>query len=506
MTPPRWAERPMRGFVMRWTNAPTTRPRKKRRMPCQKRRRRRSTSPVVAQVRAQRGTARASVLAGAGALRGIRRRGLPPARRARAARRALARGGGRRDARRHRAERVGEDDGAEAGERAPHADHGRGARRGARDDRVGRDPAPAPDGLRDPGDGALPASHGGAERRSRARAGGLAARAHRTARRGAARAGRPAGGGVRRALPAPALRWAAPARRRGARAGRRPTVALVGRAVRRARSHHARRAAARIPGPAGAAAEDRDLRDARHARGGAGGRPDRGGGGRKAPRGRDAGGAAREPRPRGAGAGGRVMLHEVLVETGRHVMLVGVSVGLATAIGVPLGVWLTRRPGWSRIILGLASVLQTIPSLALFGFLIPVPWIGGIGVRTALVALTLYGLLPVLRNTVTGIAGVDPAIREAGRGMGMTDAQLLWRVELPLAASVIIAGVRVATVIGIGVATIAAAIGAGGLGVFIFRGVAMVDNRTILAGALPAAALAGGAELGRGAGGRPGWP
>src|SRR5438094_243257 len=165
----------------------------------------------------------------------------------------------------------------------------------------------------------------------------------------------------------------------------------------------------------------------------------------------------------------------------------------------PFGVWLTWRPGWSRVVLGAASVLQTIPSLALFGFLIPAPWIGGIGVRTALVALTLYSLLPVLRNTVTGIAGVDPAIREAGRGMGMTDAQLLWRVELPLAASVIIAGVRVATVIGIGVATIAAAIGAGGLGVFIFRGVAMVDNRTILAGALPAAALAVCAELALGA-------
>src|SRR2546425_9064748 len=189
------------------------------------------------------------------------------------------------------------------------------------------------------------------------------------------------------------------------------------------------------------------------------------------------------------------MLHEVLVETGRHVMLVGVSVGLATAIGVPLGVWLTRRPGWSRIILGLASVLQTIPSLALFGFLIPVPWIGGVGVRTALVALTLYGLLPVERNTVTGIAGVDPAIREAGRGMGMTDAQLLWRVELPLAASVIIAGVRVATVIGIGVATIAAAIGAGGVGGFIFRGGAVGDHRPTLAGGRPAAPLAGGGAL-----------
>jgi osmoprotectant transport system permease protein len=174
-------------------------------------------------------------------------------------------------------------------------------------------------------------------------------------------------------------------------------------------------------------------------------------------------------------------------------------VGLATAIGVPLGVALTRRPIGGRFVLGLANVVQTIPSLALFGFLIPVPFIGGIGTRTALVALTLYSLLPILRNTVTGIAGVDPAVREAGRGMGMTDRDLLVRVELPLAASVILAGIRVATVIGIGVATIAAAIGAGGLGVFIFRGVAMVDNRTILAGALPAAALAVVADLALGA-------
>jgi osmoprotectant transport system permease protein len=186
---------------------------------------------------------------------------------------------------------------------------------------------------------------------------------------------------------------------------------------------------------------------------------------------------------------------EILSETLHHVVLVGVSITIATAIGVPLGVLLTRRPGWSRLVLGVAGVLQTIPSLALFGFLIPVPVIGGIGTRTALVALTLYGLLPILRNTVTGITGVDPALREAGRGMGMTDRQLLVRVELPLAASVILAGIRVATVIGIGVATIAAAIGAGGLGVFIFRGVAMVDNRTILAGALPAAALAVAADL-----------
>jgi len=190
---------------------------------------------------------------------------------------------------------------------------------------------------------------------------------------------------------------------------------------------------------------------------------------------------------------------EILAETGRHVMLVVISVGLATAIGVPLGILLTRRPGWQRLVLGTASAVQTIPSLALFGLLIPVPFIGGIGTRTALIALTLYSLLPVLRNTVVGIAGVDRAVREAGRGLGMTDAQLLRRVELPLAASVILAGIRLATVIGIGLATIAAAIGAGGLGVFIFRGVAMVDNRTILMGALPAALLAIGADVGLGA-------
>ena len=193
------------------------------------------------------------------------------------------------------------------------------------------------------------------------------------------------------------------------------------------------------------------------------------------------------------------MTREILSETATHLLLVGVSVGLATAIGVPLGILLTRRPAWSRLVLGVASVVQTIPSLALFGFLIPVPAIGGIGARTALVALTLYGLLPILRNTVTGIQGVDPALREAGRGMGMSDRQLLLRVELPLAASVVLAGIRVATVVGIGVATIAAAIGAGGLGVFIFRGVAMVDNRTILAGALPAALLAIAADAGLGA-------
>jgi osmoprotectant transport system permease protein len=181
---------------------------------------------------------------------------------------------------------------------------------------------------------------------------------------------------------------------------------------------------------------------------------------------------------------------EILSETGWHMVLVGVSTVIAVAIGVPLGILAVRRGGLRRLVLGAAGVIQTIPSLALFGFLLPVPYIGGIGTRTALVALTLYGLLPVVRNTVVGIDGVDPAVREAGRGMGMTDRELLLRVELPLASSVILAGIRTATVIGIGLATIAAAIGAGGLGVFIFRGLAMVDHRTILAGALPAAALA----------------
>ena len=184
------------------------------------------------------------------------------------------------------------------------------------------------------------------------------------------------------------------------------------------------------------------------------------------------------------------MTSEIVSETARHLLLVSVSVGLATLVGVPLGILLTRRPSWQRWVLGAANVVQTVPSLALFGLLIPVPLIGGIGLRTGLVALTLSAIRPGLRNTVGGITGVDPAVREAGRGLGMTDGQLLRRVELPLAASVILAGVRLATVIGIGLATIAAAIGAGGLGVFIFRGVAMVDNRTILAGALPAAALA----------------
>jgi osmoprotectant transport system permease protein len=174
----------------------------------------------------------------------------------------------------------------------------------------------------------------------------------------------------------------------------------------------------------------------------------------------------------------------------QHIVLVIVSTSVAIAIGLPVGVLLTRRPVWRGPVLGLANVFQTIPSLALFGFLIPLPFIGGIGARTAIVALVVYALLPIIRNTYTGIVGVDPAVREAGRGMGLTDRELLTMVELPLAAGVILAGIRVATVVSVGTATIAAAIGAGGLGVYIFRGVAMVNDVLILAGALPAALLA----------------
>lgn len=181
---------------------------------------------------------------------------------------------------------------------------------------------------------------------------------------------------------------------------------------------------------------------------------------------------------------------EMGVRTLEHLMLVGVSTGVAAGIGVPLGIVMSRRAEWRRPILGLANVLQTIPSLALFGMLIPMPLIGGIGASTAIVALVVYALLPIVKNTYAGITGVDPGVLEAAKGVGMTDWQLLRMVELPLAVPVVLAGVRVATVIGVGVATIAAAIGAGGLGVYIFRGVATVNNTVILAGAVPAALLA----------------
>ncbi|HWZ33638.1 MAG TPA: ABC transporter permease [Bryobacteraceae bacterium] len=184
------------------------------------------------------------------------------------------------------------------------------------------------------------------------------------------------------------------------------------------------------------------------------------------------------------------LIHDILELTSEHLVLVLTAMGVAIAIGVPLGIVLTRRPRWRTPVLGLANILQTIPSLALFGFLIPLPLIGGIGPRTAIVALIVYALLPILRNTLAGILGVDAAVRESAVAMGMTAMQVLRRVELPLASRTILAGIRVATVTTIGTATIAAAIGGGGLGLFIFRGVASVDTVQILAGAVPAALIA----------------
>src|SRR5205814_2413266 len=181
-----------------------------------------------------------------------------------------------------------------------------------------------------------------------------------------------------------------------------------------------------------------------------------------------------------------------------HLSMVLISVAIATAAGVSLGIALTRYAGLRRWVLGFAGIMQTVPSLALFGFLIPIPLIGGIGKRTAIVALVLYALLPVLRNTLTGILGVDPGVRESAVAMGMAPRQVLWEVELPLASRTILAGIRVATVTTIGTATIAAAIGGGGLGVFIFRGLASVDSAQILAGAIPAACMALAAEGGLG--------
>src|SRR5215471_14703854 len=174
----------------------------------------------------------------------------------------------------------------------------------------------------------------------------------------------------------------------------------------------------------------------------------------------------------------------------RHLALVVVSTGIAVASGVPLGVLSYRNPRVGAPLVGLANVVQTIPSLAMFGFLIPMPLIGGIGAKAAVIALILYALLPVMRTTVSGLKSIDPAAREAGLAMGMTSRELLYQVELPLAQNAILAGVRVATVVGVGTATIAAAIGAGGLGEYIFRGVNSVDSTMILAGAIPAAGLA----------------
>ena len=192
------------------------------------------------------------------------------------------------------------------------------------------------------------------------------------------------------------------------------------------------------------------------------------------------------------------LAREILDLTLEHLWLVFVAMMIAGGVGIGGGILLTRRPSWRGWVLGFANVMQTVPSLALFGFLIPIPFIGGIGKRTVIVALVLYALLPILRNTFVGIMNVDAAVCESAVAMGMTARQVLWEVELPLAMRTILAGVRVATVTTIGTATIAAAIGGGGLGVFIFRGISTVDTAQILAGAIPAAVIALVADEGLG--------
>ena len=181
---------------------------------------------------------------------------------------------------------------------------------------------------------------------------------------------------------------------------------------------------------------------------------------------------------------------EIATLTLEHLWLTGFAMLFAIAIAVPTGIALTRSPRWARPVIGAANILQTIPSLALFGFLLPLPWLGERAARVAIVALTAYALLPILRNTYAGIQGIDPSVVFVARALGLTSTQRLFKVELPLAASFILAGIRTATVTCVGIATIAAAVGAGGLGELIFRGVASVDNRLVLAGAIPAAALA----------------
>lgn len=181
---------------------------------------------------------------------------------------------------------------------------------------------------------------------------------------------------------------------------------------------------------------------------------------------------------------------EVSLKIREHFALVLISITIATSIGVPLGIAATKWPRLRTPVIGAANIVQTIPSLAMFGFLIPMPFIGGIGPRTAIIALVLYALLPIVRNTYAGIETIPDALKEAALGMGMTGRQLLWFVELPLALPILLAGIRVAAVTCVGVATIASLIGAGGLGDFIFRGVSTLDSTVILAGAVPAAVMA----------------
>src|SRR2546422_9171474 len=382
---------------------------------------------------------------------------------------------GRRDARAPGTQRLRQDHRAEDGQRAAPAERGRSAGGRHAHRGVGRDPSQATDRLRDSGSGPVPTLHRRAERRPRTPPGRLARREDPRPRARPARAGRAAARAVRRPLPPRALRGPAPACRRRPRAGGRPADPALRRAVRGAGPGHPRRAAAPVPCAATGDRQDGDLRDARRPRGAAGGHAHRpaarrpagcpGHAGRvSAGAGRGGPCVSRLPRHPGDSCMTLALWNEIVELTVEHVVLVATSIGIAVAVAIPAGILLTRRAPLQRWVMGFANIMQTVPSLALFGFLIPVPLLGGIGKHTAIVALVLYALLPVLRNTLAGILGVDRAVRESAIAMGMTGRQLLWEVELPLAARTILAGVRVATVTTIGTATIAAAIGGGGGG------------------------------------------
>src|SRR5450432_257069 len=372
---------------------------------------------------------------------------------------------------------------------------------------MGPHPSPPPHGLCDPGCRSVSALDRGGQRGSGPAPGKLGP--------GQDRRTRPVPSGRRwpgaRRVPPPLSaaafgRSEAAGGNRPRAGGRSPAVALR-RTLWRARPHHTLRTATSFSGAAQHRAQDRVVRYARRPRGADAGLAHRAAQRRRARPAASPTGVSGRPDPRGNGLsrqsarsrelfgkrGHRMnsqLASEILSLSWEHLQMVLITIAIAIAVALPGGVLLARRARARRVALSIAGIAQTIPSLALFGFLVPLPWIGGIGPHTAIIALSLYALLPILRNTLLGITGVDQGVRESAVAMGMTGRQVLWQVELPLAVPAIVAGLRLATVATIGTATIAAAIGGGGLGVFIFRGISMVDTPTVLAGALPAALMA----------------
>src|ERR1700719_266538 len=416
-----------------------------------------------------------------------------------------------RNPRPSRSQRQRQDHPSPPNERNFTSHRGASPRPGALDRRLGPYPPPPRHRLCDSGCRPFPPFHRRRKCRPHPHFGKLGRLPHCRPRPGNAPARRSRSPRLRPSPPPRTLRRAAPARRRRARPRRRSSHPAYGRTLRRARSRHPRRAPARIQRPRPPSRQDHRVRHPRSPRSIASRFPHRPARSRPHRCQRHSTGvpSPRPPRssrlhflsrddPRSLRMSPQMTTWsffadhraEILGATLDHLVLVVIAMIIAILIGVPLGMFIVQRPALRAIALGIASVFQTIPSLALFGFLIPIPFIGGIGKRTAVVALVLYALLPILRNTYVGLTGIDPAVLESAEAMGMTRAQILFRVRFPLALAVILAGIRTATIITIGVATIAAAIGAGGLGTFIFRGVALSSEALILAGAIPAALLA----------------